>query len=128
MIWCDEVTDVKKGVSEYFRAHFRKEGVVRPSLTHDFFSKKILDSDNAMLIAPFSEQEVIEAINNCDSGKSPGPDGFNFRFLKEFWPAFKEDFLNLMHEFYENGKLVRGLNSSFIVLIPSLEIFDLSLL
>lgn len=119
--WCEEVNEVKMGVLEFFRDHYRNEAVVRPSLAHDFFSKKILDFDNSMLVVPFSEQKVTDAIVDCDSGKSPGPEGFNFRFLKEFWPAFREEFMNLMSEFHVNGKLVRGLNSSFVVLIPKKE-------
>lgn len=33
----------------------------------------------------------------------------------------KEDILKMLDEFHNNGKLVRGLNSSFIVLIPKKE-------
>lgn len=41
-----------------------------------------------MLIAPFSEEEVGEALGLYDSSKNPRPDGFNFRFLKEFWEIY----------------------------------------
>jgi hypothetical protein len=36
------------------------------------------------LIKPFSVDEVKDAIWDCDSFKSPGPDGVNFGFIKEF--------------------------------------------
>jgi hypothetical protein len=38
--------------------------------------------DNAELIAPFSIEEVKEAVWSCDGNKSPGPDGFNLNFIK----------------------------------------------
>lgn len=60
-------------------------------------------------------------MRSCGTSKSPGPDGFNFHFLKEFWEVYKADFMRLMEEFYENGRLVKGVNESFIVLIPKKE-------
>lgn len=80
--------------------------------------RKLTDEDNVALCGPFSEGEIWEAIKNCDSTKSPGPDGFNFNFIKSYWETIKEDFLRMIHEFYMHGKLVRGLNQSFVVLIP----------
>lgn len=57
-------------------------------------------------------------IDNCESSKSPGPDGFNFTFIKECWPMIKGDFIKMLDDFHSHGKLIRGLNPSFIVLIP----------
>ncbi|MCI26873.1 LINE-1 reverse transcriptase like, partial [Trifolium medium] len=53
--------------------------------------------------------------------KSPGPDGINFGFIKEFWAEVKSDFMRFLLEFYANGKLAKGVNSTFIVLIPKVD-------
>ena len=37
-----------------------------------------------MLCAKFEEEELREAVWDCEGDKSPGPDGINFRFLKTF--------------------------------------------
>lgn len=74
-----------------------------------------------MLVAPFTENEVKEAVWSCDGSKSPGPDGLNFKFLKEFWEMVKGDFMGMLRDFHMNGKLVRGFNPSFIVIIPKKE-------
>jgi len=42
--------------------------------------KTISGADNASLVGIISEEEIKEAIWNCDSSKSPGPDEFNFGF------------------------------------------------
>lgn len=47
-----------------------------------------------------------------------GPDGFNINFFKDFWSLIKGDIVKVFEEFYEHGKLVRGLNAAFITLIP----------
>lgn len=79
---------------------------------------RVSDEDNLFLTAVFIEEEVLEAIYSCETLKSLGPDGFNFGFLKNFRGLYKDDLLRCLDEFYDHGKLVKGLNSSFIVLIP----------
>lgn len=49
--------------------------------------------ENNYLTAPFSEEEIREAVWNCESYKSPGSDGVNFSFIKQFWEEVKLDFL-----------------------------------
>jgi len=61
------------------------------------------------------------AVWDCDSDKSPGPDSVNFGFIKEFWNLLKDDLLRFMLEFHLNGKLAKGLNSTFIALIPKVS-------
>lgn len=74
-------------------------------------------TENNHLTVAFTEEEVKEAVWNCGSYKSPGLDGVSFAFLKQFWNELKSDFLGFVEEFHANGKLVKGSNNSFIVLI-----------
>lgn len=117
----EEVADVKIGIFEHFWCNFRKDFWRRPTIEPDFTRKRISDQDNALLISPFSEEEIKEAVWSCESAKSPGPDGFNFGFFKEFWHVIKDDLLRMMEEFHVLGKLVKGINSSFVVLILKKE-------
>ena len=70
------------------------------------------------LIRPFLLEEVKQAIWDCDSYKSPGPDGVNFGFLKQFWSILKGDFMRFITEFHHDGRLPKGINTTFIALIP----------
>ncbi|KAM0043628.1 putative RNA-directed DNA polymerase [Helianthus debilis subsp. tardiflorus] len=74
-----------------------------------------------MLVKRFSKEEIKEAVWNCGGDKTPGPDGFTFRFLKDFWDLFEKDFSLALDYFYVHGKLNRGCNSSFISLIPKVN-------
>ena len=56
-----------------------------------------------------------------NGNKAPGPDGFNLMFIHKSWKTIKDDIMNFFKEFHLNGKLVKGLNSSFITLIPKVE-------
>ena len=71
-----------------------------------------------MLIGTISEAEVKEAVRNCDCYKSPGPDGFNFGFIKFCWDVIKRDVLSAVQSFAEGGNWPKGTNAFFITLVP----------
>jgi hypothetical protein len=48
------------------------------------------------LTKPFSVEEVKETVWDCDSFKSPGPDGVNMGFVKDFWPKLRDDFMRFI--------------------------------
>ena len=54
----------------------------------------------------------------CGSFKSPGPNGLNFKFIKEFWDVMKIDVLCFLVECHVNGCFPKGSNVSFLTLIP----------
>lgn len=74
-----------------------------------------------MLEAEFSEAEIRVAVKDCDSNKALGPDGFNLLCFQKFWKLMEGDVCNFIKEFHMHSKLVKGLNSSFISLIPKKE-------
>jgi hypothetical protein len=109
-------SEIKRVVVEHFKNQFSARGV-RPIPANMGF--KCIDSESKEdMVREFSEEEVQKVVWECESTKSPGPDGVNFGFVKEFWEDIKDDFIRVMREFHENGRMVRGANSSFIVLIP----------
>lgn len=55
----------------------------------------------------------------CGNDKAPGPDGFTFKFLKNYWDLIKGDVIMLVKDFESSGILAKGCNSSFISLIPN---------
>lgn len=118
--WSEDVQEVKTEIFNHFADHYSNVAWDRPTLDGISF-KQVSDSDNAILTAPFSEDEIKAAVWDCGSDKSPGSDGFNFRFIKEFWNTIKPEICAFIHEFYESGKLVRGFNPSFVTLIPKVE-------
>lgn len=77
--------------------------------------------EGASLILPFGVDEIKEAVWDCDSFKSPGPDGIYMGFIKDFWPELKDDILRFLKKFHRNGHLSKGINSTFIALIPKVD-------
>lgn len=69
------------------------------------------------LIAPFTNLEIDEAVSSCASDKAPGPDGFNFRFIKSAWEFIKNDVYDIIHKLWDSSLLPHGRNVAFIALI-----------
>ncbi|GKV24665.1 hypothetical protein SLEP1_g34249 [Rubroshorea leprosula] len=89
----------------------------RPKLDGITF-QQIDMANNEFLTASFSEEEIKNDVWDCESSKSTGPDGFNFKFVKSMWEDIKAEIVGFVKEFHEHEKLVKGSNTSFIVLIP----------
>ncbi|GKV19324.1 hypothetical protein SLEP1_g29604 [Rubroshorea leprosula] len=118
--WTEEVVVIKNFIKEFYRSKFQEEQWHRPRFELNNF-KRLSIEENDMLVADFSEEEIREAVWSCNGNKSPGPDGLNFNLIKRMWPILKEDICEFMCEFHSNGRLVKGSNASFIVLIPKKE-------
>ena len=61
------------------------------------------DEDD-ILIAPFSEKEVFEAISQMKNNKALGPDGFPAGFYKKCWHIIKGDLLPMFWDLF-SGEL-----------------------
>ncbi|GAU43299.1 hypothetical protein TSUD_389980 [Trifolium subterraneum] len=114
------VAEVRQHVFDHFQNHYRKVQFSRPDISGLSFST-VSELDREELIKPFLLEEIKTAIWDCDSFKSPGPAGVNLGFFKDFWEVLKIDLLNFFSEFHRQGILSKGLNSTFIALIPKVE-------
>lgn len=71
-----------------------------------------------MLTRVFVEEEVKAIVWDCEGNKCPGPDGFNFHFIKARWDIMKANVLRVLRKSYCNYVLPKGTNATFIALIP----------
>ena len=55
------------------------------------------------------------------SGKAPGPDGFNVDFFKACWDIVKKDIFEVVEDSRKYKKVLKVQNASFIALIPKKE-------
>ena len=83
--------------------------------------KTIKVSENDSLLANFTEEVIRDVVWQCEGSKSPGPDGFNFNFLKHSWETIKDDIVGALSLFHETGSLPKGCNASFIALVPKVR-------
>jgi len=114
------VPNVRNAVFNHCSSHFQTRHAYRPSLD-DMNFRMLNCRDRAVLIKPFSLDEVKAAVWDCDNFKCPGLDGVNLGFIKSFWDIVKLDVLRFLSEFHRNGRLAKGINNTFIALIPKVD-------
>ncbi|KAJ0568258.1 putative RNA-directed DNA polymerase [Helianthus annuus] len=101
----------------FFKATFKEKHYNRPNIC--CYGIKRLSKENAVFLTdPFKNEEIKRAVFECGADKAPGPDEFNFNFIKRYWNLFELDFYNLLAGFYRKGYIDKRCNSSFITLIP----------
>ena len=78
-------------------------------------------AEGSLLTCSFRENKVKATVWDCDGFKSLGPDGFHLGFIKKNWSDLKSDILRFVSEFHHNGRLSKGINSTFIAVIPKID-------
>ena len=116
-VWVDEPAKVKEEIYRFFQQRFQEHESIRPQLNGVSF-KSINQQQNQLLVGCFSEEEIKRAVWECGNEKSPGPDGLNFKFIKQFWQLLKPEITRFIFEFHANGIFPKGSNASFITLVP----------
>jgi hypothetical protein len=114
--WLETPDSIRNAVVTFFTNHFSSGFLRRPKLEGIQFPSVSLEG-NQQLVSPFQLVEIEEAIANYDGNKSPGPDGFNFAFVKAFWYLFKAEVRILFDQFHGTARLPKSFSSYFVALI-----------
>lgn len=83
-VWVDDPLVVKGEVKRVFENKFNEEDGQIPISFEGLQFNSLDGSQAAKLVELFTEEEIKEAVWSCEGNKSPGPDGFNFNFIKSF--------------------------------------------
>ena len=78
---------------------------------------QVTTEENAMLVAPFSKDEVRAAINQMNYSTTPSPNGFPPEFHQVFWHEIKDDQMALFREFHKGELPLHILNFGTIILL-----------
>jgi hypothetical protein len=111
---------IREAVVAYFTNHFASPDWERPTLGGVEFPI-LTEVENSMLTAPFSLMEIEDVVRCSDGNKSPGPDGFNFAFVKAFWDLLKSEVRILFDQFHGNAIIPKSFLSYFVTLIPKVN-------
>lgn len=79
--WTSTVEEVKGEAFRFFKNKFTENRILRPKIISPNF-KTLSMMESIKLEAPFSMEEVKDAVWACGSEKAPGPDGIMFKLIK----------------------------------------------
>jgi len=116
-VMVEGVENVRVAIHSHFSSHFQSRVEERPSMAGLYF-RSLSHAEGGGLVKPFSLDEVKVVVWDCDNFKCPGPDDISFGFIKDFRDILKDDVMRFIVEFHRNGRLTKGIYSTFIALIP----------
>ena len=119
----EKEVEIKDGLVAAFQNLFSAPGGWSPSLP-DVEIIEIGQEEAARLEESFSEEEIWNAISGLNSDKALGQDGFPIAFWVFSWEFMKSEVLGFLREFHDQGRFVKNLNASFLVLIPKKQIVE----
>jgi hypothetical protein len=89
--------NLKIFITEYYKKLFGAPEAsffnMSEEVTHDI--PQLSEEENIILTAPFTKEEVFEAISKMEHNKAPGPDGFPAEFYQKFWEVIKFDMMKM---------------------------------
>lgn len=119
--WVSSPEGLRVSFFNYFEAFFKRK-YPRPVFTlGGLVVNKISDVEALILDKEFSLLELDEALKFSASNRAPGPDGTSAGALKKIWPFVRNDLLKCFLDFQIHGYLPKGMNATFISLIPKCE-------
>ncbi|XP_058732732.1 uncharacterized protein LOC131604303 [Vicia villosa] len=78
-------------------------------------------AEAAILEVPFTKEEIKEVVSEFDENKSPGPDGYNFNFIRKCWHFLEEEVYKFVVEFSSKANLPKAVSASFLALVPKAD-------
>jgi hypothetical protein len=82
---------------------------------------RLNEGDRAALTAPFSMQEIMDAVFSLKHNSAPSPDGLPAEFFQEFWEVIKKDLFNMFRDFYTGSFPIERLDYGVVTLIPKVD-------
>ncbi|GKC42836.1 hypothetical protein Tco_1060558, partial [Tanacetum coccineum] len=95
--------------------------IVDPSRVKNEFPNQLSPNQANDLKSRVSYDEIKNAVWDCGTNKSPGPDDFTFEFFQKYRKIVDNDVVVVVLFFFASGLFPPGCNSSFIALIPKMQ-------
>ena len=118
-VWVTEEAEMRQGIMEAFKTLLLDTWEWRASIDGLSF-QRISEEEVASLEIPFIVEEVSTYLGNLNGDKALGPDGFTFAFWQLSWEFVKDAIMRMFKDFFEIGKFVKNLNTTFLVLMPKM--------
>ena len=108
-------------VHNYFTYFFQSEIQEINENVLNAVNVKVTSEMNQGLLAPFTHEEVKNALFSIGDLKAPGPDGLHAIFYKRFWNMLGDDLVHEVLQAVNSACIPKGWNDTTIVMIPKVE-------
>ena len=118
--WTVEENELMGMATTYYKKLYHSEPISNEFPLQGCFPPLAMES-LAQIQAPFSCDEIKQAVFSIGAFKVPGPDGLHPIFFQTQWDVVGESVCNLVQKIVSNLVQVTEINETLIVLIPKLQ-------
>lgn len=108
-------------LSNMFSELFMSSSPAIPFSVHQLFQPYITDQENDHLRSIIEEMKILQVINSMHPTKAPGPDGLPAILYQHYWNGVKQAVVTEVQNFFLEGCMPRGLNRTYVVVIPKCQ-------
>ncbi|XP_060190365.1 uncharacterized protein LOC132619488 [Lycium barbarum] len=115
-----DMEGITKAFTDYYRELLRTNNNQRKHANSDIIRRGTVvnEGQRCRLVEKFTEKEIKIVLWEIDGDKAPSPDGYGSQFFKDSWEIVKKDLIAGVQEFFETGRVLKGVNNTVITLIP----------
>ncbi|XP_050207634.1 uncharacterized protein LOC126657053 [Mercurialis annua] len=115
---------IKNDILCHFRRFLGSASLARSNVNYDILREgpTLNEDDFRSFDCNTSSEEIKAVMFSIKDEKAPGPDGYTSCFFKKSWRIVGENICSAVKEFFQNGKMLRQINATNIVLIPKKDI------
>ncbi|XP_026399197.1 uncharacterized protein LOC113295052 [Papaver somniferum] len=112
-------------ISDFLVQHFKKKFEFQPVDDAEqllkVIPKMVTEEDQQNLDVIPEAEEIKNIIFEMDPESAPGPDGFSGIFYRSCWETIKYDLVAAIQSCWRRKFIPKGMNSSFLVLLPKTQ-------
>lgn len=116
--WLETREQIGDYLTKEFTDLFKAESGNREQPLYDFINPSVTNLQNTSLSCIHDRREIWDSVKSLHLTKAPGPDGMSAIFFQHFWETVGDDVTSTIQNIFKSGIFPKGLNDSFIILIP----------
>lgn len=120
-IWTSDDEVLQQEALSFFKNLFCSNHNLQVAGFHIANMPCINEKERIQLLKPVSREEVSSALNTMKPYKTPGPDGFQAIFFKQYWHIVGEDIWKMVIDAFCYGSFDPALTETLIALIPKVD-------
>ncbi|GJX56334.1 probable L-cysteine desulfhydrase, chloroplastic [Tanacetum coccineum] len=114
-----EGNDIVTKFVKHFEKFFGQSQHVEPiGELEGIFTNTLYNDEALEMVKDVTDKEIKNAMFDISDCKAPRPGGYSACYFKKAWEVVGKDVCQLVKDFFENGKLLKEINSTLIALIP----------
>jgi len=117
--------EIKKELVDFYSNLFGKEDANVTGVSIEklqcLFRRKLSSDQHHSLLAEVAHEDIKRVMFSYNGSKAPDPDGVSADFYKKSWGVMGVDVTEAVLHFFQNGKILKAINSTSITLVPEVR-------